>query len=84
MNPPIRVLGERKHSKASEKYVDVIFTYGDGSKWEGSVPIEYRRTGKNTIVLKPRRNYGLPQLMDVYLELVPTASGLPLEQGFFK
>ena len=41
----IKILDFREHSKASEKYVDVIFTYPDGSKWEGSIPIEYRRTG---------------------------------------
>lgn len=32
------------NSKASEVYVSVIFTYGD-IRWEGYVPIEYRRTG---------------------------------------
>ncbi|MFH1452182.1 MAG: restriction endonuclease [archaeon] len=41
----IKIIGFREHSKASEKYADVIFTYPDGSKWEGSIPIEYRRTG---------------------------------------
>lgn len=34
------------HSKASETYVEVRFTYPDcDSTWEGWVPIEYRRTG---------------------------------------
>jgi hypothetical protein len=37
--------GERTHSKASERYVDVIFEYKDGTIWNGSIPIEYRRTG---------------------------------------
>ena len=42
----IKLLGERYHSKASERYIDVIFDYPDtGEKWEGSIPIEYRRTG---------------------------------------
>ena len=41
----IKVLNLREHSKASEKYVDVSFTYPGGFKWEGSIPIEYRRTG---------------------------------------
>lgn len=41
----IKIIGFREHSKASEKYADVLFVYPDGSKWEGSVPIEYRRTG---------------------------------------
>jgi hypothetical protein len=35
----------RNHSKASERYVDVIFKYDDGSVFETSVPVEYRRTG---------------------------------------
>lgn len=42
---PIVIKGYREHSKASEKYADVVFNYKDGSKWEGSIPIEYRRTG---------------------------------------
>jgi len=35
----------RKHSKASEKYVDVTFIDDDGFKWKGSIPYYYRRTG---------------------------------------
>lgn len=35
----------RIHSKASEKYIDVIFNYPNGFSYEISVPIEYRRTG---------------------------------------
>lgn len=42
----IELICERKHSKASERYIDVVFIYPDrGETWEGSVPIEYRRTG---------------------------------------
>ena len=41
----IKVLGTREHSKASEKYVDVLFSYSNGYSWLGSIPIEYRRTG---------------------------------------
>jgi len=44
-NKKIKVIGERVHSKASEKYVDVIFSYPDQENWEGSVPYFYRRTG---------------------------------------
>ena len=40
----IKILGFREHNKASERYVDVEFSYKN-SKWSGSVPIEYRRTG---------------------------------------
>jgi len=35
----------RFHSKASEKYVDVVFYYQDGRAYATSVPIIYRRTG---------------------------------------
>ena len=44
LNKNIKRKETRNHSKASEKYIDVKFTY-DESIWEGSVPIEYRRTG---------------------------------------
>jgi hypothetical protein len=40
----IKILGRRSHSKASEEYVDVRFTY-DSMVWELAVPIVYRRTG---------------------------------------
>lgn len=45
----IEKLSRRAHSKASERYVDVIFRYPDerNAEWRGSVPIEYRRTGIN-------------------------------------
>ena len=41
----IKLISFREHNKASERYIDVEFSYSDGSKWKGSVPIEYRRTG---------------------------------------
>jgi hypothetical protein len=41
----IQKLEIRNHSKASEKYIDVIFKYSNGFSYEISVPIEYRRTG---------------------------------------
>ena len=45
-NKNIQVVGGRSHTKASEEYVDVVFHYPEeNSRWEGSVPIEYRRTG---------------------------------------
>lgn len=34
----------KKHSKASEEYIHVEFTY-PSEKWNGWVPVEYRRTG---------------------------------------
>ena len=46
VNKNIVVKAIRRHSKASEKYIDVIFLYPDENwEWDGSVPIEYRRTG---------------------------------------
>lgn len=42
----VTVIGSREHSKASEKYIDVVFKYDD-TEWKGSVPYEYRRTGTN-------------------------------------
>ncbi|MBO1048459.1 MAG: restriction endonuclease [Dolichospermum sp. DEX182a] len=41
----IQVYGKRLHTKASESYLDVTFNYENDAKWEGSIPIEYRRTG---------------------------------------
>lgn len=41
----IRILAFRKHSKASEKYVDVRITFSPNDIWEGSIPYYYRRTG---------------------------------------
>lgn len=41
------VTRRRDHGKASESYVDVTITHDDGSKWEGSIPFQYRRTGLN-------------------------------------
>lgn len=46
LNKNIEIIDRREHSKASERYIDVKFKYGD-KLWEGSVPIEYRRTGIN-------------------------------------
>lgn len=40
----IKIINVRSHNKASEVYADVIFIYDD-EKWDGAVPIVYRRTG---------------------------------------
>ena len=48
LSPKMRKIvinGKRAHSKASERYIDVIFQYDEGGVWVGSIPIEYRRTG---------------------------------------
>jgi len=42
----IKVIDHRVHSKASEEYIDVIFSYPkEKASWNGSVPVRYRRTG---------------------------------------
>lgn len=41
----IKKIMERFHAKASEKYVDAVFSYESGHIYEISVPTEYRRTG---------------------------------------
>jgi len=44
-NKHIIIENFRKHSKASEKYVDVTIVQKDGWTWRGSIPYFYRRTG---------------------------------------
>jgi hypothetical protein len=44
-NRSIKVLSIRKHSKASEEYVDVEFAYPQKISWRGSLPYHYRRAG---------------------------------------
>src|SRR3990167_2097651 len=44
-NTNIKLTGARVHSKASEKYIDVVFSYSNQPKWDGSIPYFYRRTG---------------------------------------
>src|SRR5690242_6691211 len=42
----IEVQSLRNHNKASESYVDVVFTYPTaGRVWQGSIPYNYRRLG---------------------------------------
>lgn len=43
-NKNVKILGRRLHTKASEEYVAVVFTYGS-KKVNWDIPIEYRRTG---------------------------------------
>lgn len=44
LNEKIKIIDKRKHSKASETYLNVEFDY-NGNIWKGWIPIEYRRTG---------------------------------------
>lgn len=47
LNPNIKLTRQNliMHTKASEVYVAVTFTYPNNKIWTGWVPIEYRRTG---------------------------------------
>ena len=54
------------HSKASEKYVHVKFTYPN-STWDGWIPIEYRRTG---ISIKTKEEL-IDYLNNVYEQMNP-------------
>lgn len=58
----------RTHKKASEKYIDVVFTYEDGYKWDGSIPIEYRRTGTDLLADEEIENH----LQDAYKHCHPS------------
>ncbi len=46
LNENIKIISttRKTHSKASEEYIHVNFTYSN-SVWDGWVPVEYRRTG---------------------------------------
>ena len=54
------------HSKASEEYIHVIFTYPT-AKWDGWVPVEYRRTG---VSLKSQEEV-ISYLNYVYVQMKP-------------
>jgi len=62
----IETFGNRKrHSKASEEYVEVKFQYDD-EVWEGWIPVEYRRTGTSIT------DDGLDEyLSEIYAQLNP-------------
>ncbi len=44
LNKNIKIIDRRKHTKASEEYINVVFHYLE-EDWYGWVPIVYRRTG---------------------------------------
>jgi hypothetical protein len=58
----------RNHSKASERYIDVVFAYENNIVIDTSVPIQYRRTGTD-IPDDEIDNY----LKTVYEDMVPTS-----------
>lgn len=67
LNPDIKVLGKKSHSKASEEYLDVEYYYPNGQKWVGWIPIVYRRTG----LFLSNENEITDYLNDLYPQLNP-------------
>lgn len=45
LNPNIKIIDKKTHSKASEEYVSVELYYSNDVKWTGWIPTTYRRTG---------------------------------------
>lgn len=68
LNDNISIDLERKtHSKASEEYVHVVFSYDNGSVWDGWIPVEYRRTGVSIKSKDELRKY----VNEIYLQMAP-------------
>ncbi len=63
--------GRTVNTKASEEYVHVIFSYPDANfKWDGWVPVEYRRTG---VSIPQEDKDGLAEhLNSVYSQMHPS------------
>ena len=57
----------KKHTKASEEYLHVMFKYDNGEFWEGWVPVEDRRMG---IFIKPEQE--IKYLNEIYPKLNPS------------
>lgn len=77
VNKGVHVLQKRQHTKASEIYIDVIFEYPEKDvTWEGSVPIEYRRTG-----VSARSNEEIAKILnETYFQMHPDKYGQWLEE----
>lgn len=77
LNPNIKIVENerKKHSKASEEYIHVIFSYED-SKWDGWVPVEYRRTG---VSIKTQEEL-ITYLNDIYLQMDPKNRSVWIEK----
>ena len=63
--------GRTVNTKASEEYVHVLFSYPDANfKWDGWVPVEYRRTG---VSIPQEDKDGLAEhLNSVYSQMHPS------------
>ena len=83
LNPNITIVEaeRKKHSKASEEYIHVEFSYSD-SKWNGWVPVEYRRTG---VSIKTKERL-IEYLNKIYLQMNPSlhSSWLTKQEKFWK
>lgn len=76
LNSNIYVDQKRKfHSKASEEYVHVIFTYPMSQKdnliWDGWVPVKYRRTG---ISIEENENEKLDEYLNIIYDQINPAN----------
>ncbi|MBE6364294.1 MAG: restriction endonuclease [Lentisphaerae bacterium] len=72
LNKNITILSpnEKKHTKASERYVHVRFDYEkEKMHWEGWIPIEYRRTGVHIEFSNKKSLYAY--LNRIYIEMNP-------------
>ena len=76
LNPEIKIIDRRGHSKASEEYLNVEYYYPNGQKWIGWVPIVYRRTG----LFLSTENEIYDYLNDLYPQLNPQKYGKWLDE----
>lgn len=83
LNPNIKIVENerKKHSKASEEYIHVEFTYSD-SEWDGWVPVEYRRTGLSIKSEEQLNKY----LNEIYPQMNPSRypAWLEKQEKFWK
>lgn len=76
LNPEIKIIDRRGHSKASEEYLNVEYYYPGGQKWVGWIPIVYRRTGLFLSTENEINDY----LNDLYPQLNPQKYGKWLDE----
>ena len=71
LNPNIYIYNEPTicHTKASEEYIHVKFSYPPDICWDGLIPIQYRRTGVNINIEKKDELY--IYLNNIYIQMHP-------------
>lgn len=67
LNPDIKIIDKKTHTKASEEYMNVEYYYPNGLVWKGWIPIVYRRTG----LFLSTENEIIDYLNDLYPQLNP-------------